>query len=205
VIEHGVASEKVVHIPNFVDPKQFIPNFNGSDYFVYLGRLEEFKGVRTLIRAFSNFREAKLYVLGSGSLQAQLQKTTTAGGLENIHFLGFKQGNELKDLVRNSLCTICPSEWYENNPISVLESFALGKPVIGASIGGIPELVKEGITGLLFPSGDANELARKIEHCLQHRDQVRDMGREGRKRIEEIYNPAVHYRRILELYTEMIE
>ena len=204
VVEYGVAADKVTHISNFIDLQNFVPNFEGSDYFVYFGRLEEFKGVHTLISAFSIFRDAKLYVLGSGGMEDQLQKTVAANGLKNIHFLGFKQGNELKDIIRNSLCTICPSEWYENNPLSVLESFALGKPVIGASIGGIPELVEDGRTGLLFPSGHVAALAQKIEYCLRHRSLVRDMGRMARKRIEEIYNPAVHYSKIHDLYSEMI-
>ncbi len=110
----------------------------------------------------------------------------------------------MKEIVGKSICSVCPSEWYENNPISVLESFALGKPVIGAEIGGIPELVEDGITGLLFSAGNSNELTQKIEYCLHHKDDIRDMGREARKRIEERYNPGVHYGRILELYSEMI-
>ncbi len=205
VIEHGVAADKVVHIANFVDPQQFVPNFNGTDEFVYFGRLEAFKGVWTLIRAFANIRGAKLKIVGDGNLQAQLQQAVAAENLQNIHFLGFKRKGELKKIVSNSLCAVCPSEWYENNPISVLESFALGKPVIGAAIGGIPELVKDGITGLLFSSGDAHELAQKVEYCLHNKDHVRHMGREARKRVEEIYSPKVHYGRILALYSEMIQ
>jgi glycosyltransferase involved in cell wall biosynthesis len=205
VAQHGVAADKVVHIPNFVDPQQFKPNFNGSDYFVYFGRLEAFKGVRTLIRAFSEVGAAKLYIVGAGKLQAQLQQTVAAKKVQNIHFLGFKHGSELKEIVGNSLCSVCPSEWYENNPISILESFALGKPVIGAAIGGIPELVKDGITGLLFSSGDARQLAQKIEYCLRNKDQVRHMGREARSQIEENYSPEVHYARILKLYSEMTQ
>jgi glycosyltransferase involved in cell wall biosynthesis len=205
VIQCGVSSDKVVHIPNFVDTNHFKPSFKGSDYFVYFGRMEEFKGIRTLIKAFSNVKNAKLYLLGTGSLLNHFKQQSFKNGLKNIQFLGFKQGDELKKIIQNCLCTICPSEWFENNPISVLESFALGKAVIGTFEGGIPEMVEDRVNGLLFPSGDASKLAQTIEHCLTNPDHLRDMGREARRKAETLYSPELHYRRITELYRELLQ
>ena len=190
---------------NFVDPKQYDPKFKALSYFIYFGRLEEFKGIRTLIQAISNVKKAELYVLGDGSLRPALQEIVgKGGGSDRIHLLGFKHGEELREIISNSLCTICPSEWYENNPISILESFALGKPVLGAFIGGIPELIEEGVNGLLFKPGNVGELSEKIDYCLKHKNHLRDMGIEARKRVEERYNPMIHYHRIMEKYREMV-
>jgi glycosyltransferase involved in cell wall biosynthesis len=205
VVEFGLPSDKVVHIPNFVDPNEFVPKYDGSNYFVFFGRLEEFKGVRTMIRAFSKIKNTQLYILGDGSLKPGLEKTITRKSLNNIHLIGYKQGEELKEIIRNSLCTIIPSEWYENNPISILESFALGKPVIGASIGGIPELVKNGINGYLFDPGNSDQLTEIIDFCLRRQQDLKVMGKEARRHLEENYNPSIHYRRIMGVYEEMID
>ncbi len=100
---------------------------------------------------------------------------------------------------------IVPSEWYENNPRTVLEAYALGKPVIGSRVGGIPELVKDGVTGLTFEPGNVEDLCKKIEYMLSHKDKVLEMGRNARKLVEEKFNKQKHYRRLMEIYNKAIE
>lgn len=200
IVEFGVEEKKIVHLPNFVDHQLFTPSSESSDYFVYFGRLEAFKGIRVLLKAFELVDNAKLYIIGDGSLKEELAKTISDKGLDHVKLLGYKGGAELRRLVGNSRCSIIPSLWYENNPISVLESFALGKPVIGADIGGIPELVEEGKTGLLFQADSHEELSAQIRFFATHRTQAEEMGREARRRVEKIYNPVAHYKNIMELY-----
>jgi glycosyltransferase involved in cell wall biosynthesis len=95
---------------------------------------------------------------------------------------------------------VLPSEWYENAPVSVLEAFAQGKPVIAARIGGIPELVIDGETGLLFEPGNAEDLRAKIEFLLTNPDLAREMGKKARARAESTYGAAEHYRQLLATY-----
>ena len=73
---------------------------------------------------------------------------------QNIEFLGYKTGHELSELIRHASFVIVPSEWYENNPLTILEAYSQGKPVIGSAIGGIPEIIDEGKTGFLFEAGN---------------------------------------------------
>jgi glycosyltransferase involved in cell wall biosynthesis len=93
-----------------------------------------------------------------------------------------------------------PSEWYENNPRTIIESFALGKPVIGARMGGIPELVKDGQTGYTFEAGNAEDLRSKIKLLIEDPNGVNRMGRVARKLVERKYNPGTHYEELLKIY-----
>lgn len=147
---------------NFTDLEKFKPNHNKGDYFLYCGRLSHEKGIKTLIDAFSELSEIPLKIVGDGPLRKELEDIVSDLKLNNIEFLGFKSGEELEDLIRNCSFTIVPSEWYENNPMSVIESFAYGKPVIGSRIGGIPELVEDEITGYVFESKNISQLISVI-------------------------------------------
>jgi glycosyltransferase involved in cell wall biosynthesis len=100
---------------------------------------------------------------------------------------------------------VLPSECYENNPISVLEAFASGKPVIGARTGGIPELVKDGETGLTFEPGDPADLAAKIDHLAGRPEAAAAMGRNARSLVERDFCPEVHYKRLMQIYAQAME
>ena len=100
---------------------------------------------------------------------------------------------------------ILPSEWYENNPMSVLEAFALGKPVIGSRIGGIPELVKDNKTGLTFEPGNAEDLYSKMEYLINNKDKMVEMGRNARRYVEEEFNPEKYYQALIKVYQSAIE
>lgn len=135
--------------------------FNGI--YLYYGRLSYEKGLDTLIKAFENKPELKLFIVGKGPLENHLMSYCRNKNLSNIEFLGFKSGQELFDIVKQAKFVIVPSEWYENNPMTIIESYSLGTPVIGSAIGGIPELILEGKTGLLFESGNVNSLETVLD------------------------------------------
>jgi len=118
---------------------------------------------------------------------------------ENIKFLGYKTGEELKKEIRKSMFVVLPSEWYENNPRTVLESFALGKPVIGSRIGGIPELVRDGITGYTFEVGNVEDLKEKIVYLVKNPQKVVEFGKNARKFVEENHNPEKYYEKLMEV------
>ncbi|MCR5798963.1 MAG: glycosyltransferase [Lachnospiraceae bacterium] len=126
-----------------------------KDYVLYFGRYSEEKGVGTLLTAVKDLPEIPFVFAGSGPLEKYLDG-------ENIENRGFLSGTELHKLIRQARFSIYPSEWYENCPFSVMESISYGTPVIGASIGGIPELIGDGRSGLEFTSGDADELTDVI-------------------------------------------
>jgi len=204
MIEFGIDENKIVHIPNFVKSNEYTPNFSNSNYILYFGRLEKHKGLETLIVAMKHVKASKLYLVGEGSYQDMLERYSKKNSMKNVVFLGFVTRKRLIELVRYSLFTILPSEWYENCPMTILESFALGKPVIGASIGGIPELVEDGSTGMLFDAGNVDDLAGKINYLLDNKNLAVDMGKTARKKVEEEYNEDVHYKRLTKAYKDVL-
>lgn len=204
MIEFGMNGQKIVHLPNFIHVDLYQPSYEYGDYFLYVGRLIEIKGLFTLLRAMKGKRDSKLYMVGEGELRPELERYAAHEGVENVRFLGYRSGEELHSLIRNSMFTILPSEWYENCPMAVIESLALGKPVIGARIGGIPELIDEGVDGLLFQPGQVEDLAAKIEWFLENKHLLAKMGKAGRDKIKRKYGAEEHYRRIMELYSRVL-
>lgn len=146
---------KTVAMHNFIEVDNHISN-EKSDYVLYFGRYSHEKGIDTLIRACTSLPDIKFKFAGTGSLENSIN------GIDNIENLGFVTGDNLKNLISKALFSIYPSEWYENCPFSVMESQMYGTPVLGANIGGIPELIEAGQTGELFESGNVDELTDKI-------------------------------------------
>jgi glycosyltransferase involved in cell wall biosynthesis len=123
--------------------------------------------------------------------------------LQNIELLGFKSGAEKWDILRNSFCLVLPSEWYENFPISALEGFMASKPVIASRIGGLPYIVEEGKSGLLFESGNAGELAERIQYLADRPEEAMCMGACGRHLTETKYGPEQGYSNLKEIFSQM--
>jgi glycosyltransferase involved in cell wall biosynthesis len=197
-VEWGWDAEQFVHVPNYVDAAQFEPQYNPGDYFLYFGRLAPEKGVATLLKA-AKASGIRLKIAGTGPEQALLQQLNTDlnAGAE---FLGFVAGDNLKQLVKQAKAVVLPSEWYENAPMSVLESMALGKPVIGANIGGIPELI-DSSTGWTFTSGDAQALSQLLESVDHMQPELlAEIGREARKRVIMHFNRENYIESMLEIY-----
>lgn len=131
-------------------------------YFLFFGRLSYEKGVKTLLETFKGLPQCNLKIVGTGPKEDELKAFAQSNRMENVEFLGYKQGQELTELVAGAYFVIIPSEWYENNPMTIIEAYSVGTPVIGARIGGIPEIVIDGQTGFQFESGNANDLMNII-------------------------------------------
>ena len=112
--------------------------------------------------------------------------------------------DEMYQEIKKTKVAVLPSEWYENCPMTVLEAFAAGKPVIGSDIGGIPELIEGGVDGFTFPPGDATALAEKISWVWENRTTARDMGMEGRKKVEQRFNAGAHYNGLISIYNSVL-
>ena len=156
--EGGFSGGKLVTLCNFIDVGQCRrDDYAGrGDYYCYVGRLSSEKGVRTLVEAAASL-PYRLVVVGDGPLAGSLPP---AG---NIEYVGRKDWEGIKEIAGKARFMVLPSECYENNPLSVIESLCLGTPVLGALAGGIPELIEPGVSGLCFKSGDPASLAEGIE------------------------------------------
>lgn len=201
-IEWGWPKEKFSHIPNYIDSSIYIPEYIAGNYFLYFGRLAPEKGVATLMRA-AKASSVKLKIVGSGPLEADL-KTLQDKLQGDIEFLGYRSGTELQSLIRGAKATVLPSEWYENAPMSILESYALGTPVIGARIGGIPEMIVEGETGWTFESGHLDELTNLISRLAKYPNaHLEQAGRAARAYVQDKFSRRGYLDSMLALYAEL--
>lgn len=207
-IEWGIPEKKVVHIPNLLSIDKFsnllYNDANAQEkYFLFVGRLSREKGVDLLIKSFMKISQKipqwKLKIVGDGPEMERLQKLAQSN--KQIEFAGWKSKiSEVKEMIVGSYSMVVPSCWAENFPFTVLESFVLGKPVIAANIGGLPEMVKNEKTGLLFGLNNQAELAEKMLWMVNHPNEVKQMGEAARKEVLVKCSPETHYQALIKIY-----
>lgn len=206
MIEFGVQEDKLEYIPNFIDASKFEAKYLPGEYFVYFGRLAEEKGLFTLLEAMEKVESAMLYLVGTGPVEENVTKMLQNKGLNSkIKMLGYKSGSELKSILENSISNVLPSEWYENGPYSVLEMMCMGKPTIASDIGGLPDMVVDGQTGLLFKAKHADDLAHKIQMLSDNKEEALRMGKRAREFVEKVHSEEAYYNRIIQIYEQVIQ
>ncbi|MCS7228350.1 MAG: glycosyltransferase family 4 protein, partial [Endomicrobia bacterium] len=203
-IEQMGFKSKVVVLNTFVFLDEFTPEYQFEEETIcYFGRLSKEKGVETLINAVKKLKNVKLKIIGEGPLKQKLVCQVKKLNIENIEFLGYKGGEDLYNEIKKSMFIVLPSECYENYPRSILESFALGKPVVGSKIGGIPELVIDNYTGLTFQPGNIDELIEKIVYLINNPDKIVEFGKNARKFVEKNNNPEEYYKQLIHIFREV--
>lgn len=191
-------------IYNFIDLKKYALESLHNNYYLYFGRLSREKGIMTLLSAWRHFPNLRLYIVGDGELEEDVKKYIKRYEMNNIELLGFLNGDTLLNIIKKSKFIFVPSECYENNPMTVIEGFALGKPSMGAKIGGIPELVKDGVTGYLFESGSVNDLIKTIGKTENISDEeYKKLSKNARNFAEENFNENKYYTKLLKIYKEL--
>ena len=202
LVQWGWPRERFVHIPNFVKLDDFNAANTSGEGFVYIGRLDSRKGIDTLVRA-SAISSQPVTIVGTGPAENDLKKLSDRVGAK-VRFVGFQTGEKLRGAVSASLALILPSLLYENGPVSIMEAYALGRPAIGARIGGIPEHIREDETGLTFSPGSSEDLADKMRQFAEMpRSRKLEMGAAARKLAETEFSPALYRTRILSLYNQL--
>jgi len=206
--ERGLPDEQIEVLPRFIDTTCWKPgSSDGSDdYVIFSGRLAAEKGVETLVRAMAKLPEIPLKIVGTGMLDANIRQLVRELNADNIEFTGFKSGQVVRRLIQGARFMCAPSQWYENAPMTILEAFACGKPVVATRIGGIPEMVREGETGLLVEPGDVEGLRDAISLLWNDTDAlVRKMGANARQLTETEYTPAIHYDKLMGIYQQVMK
>lgn len=197
----GFSSDKLEVLCNFVDPTKFdtfssAPSVARKDYYCYIGRLSQEKGVATLLEAASHLPYT-LYIAGTGPLEEVLH--SRYGNQPNICFLGHKSAEEVSQLLTEARFSILPSEWYENNPLGVIESLCAGTPVVGADMGGIPELLSD-FSGIIFRHKDINSLSKALEAAWSRTWDYAEIRDKSLAR----FAPSAHYAQLLDIYNRML-
>lgn len=202
--EYGIPLEKLYHIPTFFNLKEENPQVRYEPFILFVGRIEKQKGLMTLIKAFVG-SEYNLKIIGfsNDGYEEQL-KEYLKDRKHNIEFLGRKSFEEIVSYLKSCLCTVVPSEWYDNFPNVILESFAYKKAVIATDFGSLPELVKPYETGLIFAYADSVVLKAQIDYMFIHKEEARRMGEHAFNILIENYSPQVHYTQLLRLFHALI-
>jgi len=203
LIRFKIKEEKIKVLPNFFIPEDQdsfkIQSDKKEDYILYFGRLAPEKGVDILIKAYiKSGLNIPLYIVGAGPLMNDL-KTKFSFKNANIHFLGNLDKLALKNIISGALFTVVPSKAPETFGMSVLESYQFKKPVISSDIGALPEIVKNNETGLLFKSGDINELSNKIKELAQNENLRNYLGQNGFNFVQN-FSPENYLKKIVEIY-----
>lgn len=204
MIEHGISSTHITTVHNFVRDDVFFDNAQVGKYFLYFGRIEEIKGIRTLIHAMTKLPEVELLIVGTGEASLALRQEAEQLNLNNVRFLGFKQGNELKELIAGAICVVSPSEWHETFGLVLVESFAQCRPVIASKMGGMTEIVSHGVDGLLFDAGNVQQLSESLQWMALNRTLAVEMGKAGQQKAKTLFSAENHYQSLIRLYQQVI-
>lgn len=202
--EYGIPQNKLNYIPTFFNLKEIDPEVEYKPFILFVGRIEKQKGLMTLIKAFEN-TEYNLKIIGfSNDGYEDELKNYLKGKKHNIEFLGRKNFEEIVPYLKSCLCTTVPSEWYDNFPNVILESFAYKKAVIATDFGSLPELVHENQTGLTFKYADINDFRSKIKFMFENVDRAKFMGENGYQHVITSYSPQQHYKQLMELFNFLL-
>jgi len=197
LVEGGIAAGKISVKPNFIEPDPGPGPGNGG-YFLYAGRLTEEKGVRVLLDCWRNAPGLPpLWIVGDGPLREEVQQA--AATASDVRWLGMKTSDEVLSLMKDAKATLCPSLWYEGMPRVVIESLAVGTPVIASQIGGYAEMIVDGESGALFEAGNAGALLGSIRG-LEEKTAWEEMRSQARLRFLAEYTGEKNYSALVDIY-----
>lgn len=203
LVAEGFAAAKVRHLPNFVPDAWFETPANDGGFFLQSGRLEPQKGIGTLLAAARLAPEISLTVVGPHPglpVSKWLEQAPP-----NVRVFAPRQGEALRKLVAQCRAVVQPSTWYENQPLSVLEGYALGKPAVVSDLGALPEIVNRGEFGLVVAPDDPAQLAAALRRLNADPEETARMGRHARRHADTAYTATAYLERLLASYTEVVD
>ncbi len=209
-IKNGYDEKKLITIYHFYE-KEIINNViilpNAQNkykrYITYLGRVEEHKGVRTLVNAVAELHQVNLTVIGYGNLLKELREFCENNKIHNIEFAGNKERKEALNIVMQSEFLVVPSIWYEVFGYTAIEGMLLGKPVIASDSGALPELINNGKNGFIFKAGSVSELKEKIMNLYNDDEKINALGNNAREHASKITDRDSYYEKIEDIFKKL--
>lgn len=188
-------------IPYFVNiDRKSISKGKKGDYFLFVGRLSEEKGIIQLLNVFVTLPQLKLIVIGDGPLRKEVLKNKR---YNNIIIKDFLSKKEIYNYMAKALATIIPSLWYETGPLVMIESFAFGTPVIVPELGVFKHVVIEKKTGIFYRCDDYKNLKSKLTNFSQHRQLTKNINKQTRREYEIKYTSNYHYNSLIRIYKSL--
>jgi glycosyltransferase involved in cell wall biosynthesis len=199
-IEGGLPASRIGVKPNFLESDPGKRSSSGG-FALFVGRLSAEKGAEVVLRAWQKLKGTiPLVIMGDGPLREPLESEAAARNLSNITFAGWRSRGEILSAMKSASLLITPSLWYEGFPMTVVEAFACGIPVICSRLGGLREIVEDGSTGLHFNPGDAEDLAGKLDLLWTQPSQLAAMGRAAREEYKRNYTAERNYELMMQIY-----
>jgi len=202
-INRGFPKNKIYHIPNFLRDYAFKRCESNNGYFLFIGKLSPIKGIRSLIEACKLAPDVR--VIMAGNIDEGLKDEILHFLPGNVDYVGIKHGDDLQLLIQNSLSVVLPSVWYENQPYSILEAFAYGKPVIASNLGGMRELIGDNERGLLISPGNAGELAMAMQRMVSNSTELNNMGENAYNYASSKHSSEFHYSETMKIYKKLVK
>ncbi len=211
LIANGVAESKISTLYNFTLPielethgqaksqPQEAPIDLPSRYALYFGRLDPVKGLDLLIDAVADLEDVTVVIAGEGEQLDDLKQQAAPLG-NRVRFVGFQSGFALDQLIRQASMTVLPARWNEPFGLTVIESMMRSVPVIGTSMGALPELIDDPETGRIVPAEDVSALATAIDELWRDPQKVRAMGARGHAIVRDRFSPERHLEGLLAIY-----
>ncbi len=196
----GLSEDQVVVKPNSVEDFGDGDN-NREDYFVYIGRIIEDKGIETLLESLNHF-DYKIKIIGDGPLRGRIEDAALNN--KNIEYLGFRDKQFIINTLKKAKGLIFPTLWYEGLPVTVIESFSTGTPVIGSNIGAVKLQITDNYNGFHFSPGDAKDLASRIKYLSDNEQDLKQLYVNARNTYLEKYTPEKNYEQLINIYSDAI-
>jgi glycosyltransferase involved in cell wall biosynthesis len=203
-VRAGIPEDRLFVKPNFVFPSELPAEPARDDFALFVGRLSAEKGVAVLLDAYLHHGlTLPLQIVGDGPLRPTL--AAKAASLPHVTFMGRQDAQAVARLMKQAKFLLFPSIWYEGFPLTIAEAYACQLPVIAANLGSMSEIIGDGVTGLHFESGNAADLANKIQWAIAHPDTLSNMGRTAYQIYQTRYTPAVNYQQLLHIYKSVVD
>jgi glycosyltransferase involved in cell wall biosynthesis len=204
LVQNGFDAQKITVIPHFQKlPMQAPTIAKPRAPILYFGRLSAEKGITDLLWAMKHLPQVRLQIAGDGPQRFELENLAQDLALKNVEFTGHVAGKVLEQMIASSRFTVLPSRAYETLGKTILESYAWGRPVVASDLGSRRELIDQGETGLLYPSGNVEQLEKAISFLVERPELTAQMGITGRRFVEARHAPESHYRALMRLYNQM--
>jgi glycosyltransferase involved in cell wall biosynthesis len=204
MIAGGLPADKITVKPNFMlkDPGKRTAR---GEYALFVGRLADLKGIPTMLAAWQRLDEmVPLVIAGDGPFRVEMESEIARRGLSHVLYRGRLSRQDTVDAMKNARFLVFPSGWYEGFPMTIVEAFACGLPVICSRLGSMQEIVTDSLTGWHFNSGDPDDLAAKINWAWKHAEETDAMGTAARREFETRYTATRNYEMLIEIYEKVM-
>jgi len=200
LINSGFRENQIVVVPNAACISNVGNKPSTGEYIAYAGRISKEKGISTLLSASMQNTELPIRIAGDGPQYSEI----AAQAPSNVMFVGMLNRAELDDYYNHAQFVVLPSICYESFPVVAVEAMSHSLPIIASRLGGLPEVIEDGITGLLFEPGNSMDLANKMHLLWKNPELCRKMGKAGREKAVLQYSQSVYYKNLIEAYEKAI-